>query len=159
MERQHHSCIWYQNSRLYFTHRPFLPYLAQLPRRSFAKESKQNGTAAEAFCVRAAAVLIRRRLNGAAVGFPLSAVQAGVSRPQGLPRPARARARPRRSHSGTASAALGAREALINPQTLSLRTQSLPAPTGNFLCHPLRKPHGYRRLKLRDSSGTSRPTQ
>lgn len=67
---KHHSCICYQNSRLYFAHRPFPPYPVQLPRGSFAKESKQNGTAAEAFCVRAAAVLISRRLNGAAAEFP-----------------------------------------------------------------------------------------
>lgn len=48
----------------------------------FAKESKQNGTAAEAFCVGAAAALIRRRLNGAAAEFAALTAALARLRPQ-----------------------------------------------------------------------------
>lgn len=146
---QHHSCVWYQNSRLYFTYRPFLPYPAQLPRWSFAKESKRNGTAAEAFCVWAAALLIRRWLNGAAVEFPRGAVGLGVFShtrevlPWQRPRPELGLASAVRAPApGAQPARPSDRGRDDEPSDTLSQKSSLPAPMDNFSCHPLRKPHG-----------------
>lgn len=122
MRCKHHSCLWYHNSRLYFAHRPFSPYPVQLPRGSFAKESKQNGTAAEAFCVGAAAALIRRRFNGAAAEF--AALTAAL---------APAAAQPRAAPHG--------------PRDILPQNFCLPAPMGNSLCHALRKTSWLAKVK------------
>lgn len=53
-------------SRLCFPHRPFPPHLSQSLWRSFAKASKQNRAAVEAFCISS---LIRARLNTGSAEF------------------------------------------------------------------------------------------